>query len=55
MGTLTGLSGNYVTFDQNVRNCNSVFDFLLTRKEHLNWKINGFSRLVTLFEQLDEL
>ena len=34
--------------------CNFVFEFLSIRKEHLTWKINGFSGLATLFEQLDK-
>ena len=50
MRTLTGLSGNYVTFDQSVRECNFVFEFLSSRKnEHLTWKINGFDGLAALF------
>ena len=47
-------SGEYVTFDLNVRKCNFVFEFLSTRKEHLTRKINGFNGLATLFEQLDK-
>ena len=44
----------YVTFDQNVRKHSFAFEFLSTRKEHLTWKIDGFNRLATLFERLDE-
>ena len=54
MRTLTGLSGKYVTFDQNVRECNFVFEFLSSRNEHLTWKINGFNGLAALFERLDK-
>ena len=51
MRTLIGLSGEYVTFDQNIRKCNFVKEFLL---EHLAWKIDGFNEIATLFEQLNE-
>ena len=52
MRTLTGLSGEYVIFDQTVRECIFIFEFLSTRKEHLTWKIIGFNGLATFFERL---
>ena len=51
MRALTGMSGEYVTFEQNVRKCSFLFEFLL---EHLTERIDGFYGLVTLIEQLDE-
>ena len=54
MGTLTSLSGKYVTFDQNARKCNFVFEVLSTKTKHLNWKIKGLNGLATLLERLDE-
>ena len=47
MRTLTELSGEYVTFDQNGRKCS--FEFMAADLEDID-----FSRLATLFERLDE-
>ena len=51
MRKLNGLSGEYVTFDQNGQNATSHSKFLL---EHLTGKIDGFHELVTLFKRLDK-
>ena len=47
MGTLTGLSGEYVTYDHNGQNCN--FGWL-----PLTWRIGSFRGLAVLFRRLDE-
>ena len=54
MRKLTELSEEHVTFDQNVRKCNFVLEFLSTRKYHLTGMINGLNGLATLFERLDK-
>ena len=51
MRALTGLSGEYLTFEQNVRKCSFVFEFL---SEQLTERIDDFYGLVTLIERLDE-
>ena len=35
MRTLTGLSEEYVTFDQNVRKCSYAIEFLSIRKKNI--------------------
>ena len=56
MRTLTGLSGEYVRFDQNVRKGSFAIEFLsIKRKEQRTEKIDGFNGLATLFEPLDIL
>ena len=52
MRTLTGLSGEYVTFDQNVSKCKFEFEVLLTL---LTEKIDGFNQLEVLIVHFDEL
>ena len=54
MRTLTGLSGECLTFDQNVRKCSFAFEILSITKRTSTWKIDGFHGLATLFEQLDK-
>ena len=45
MGTLTGLSGEYVTFDQNA-------DSVISNNEQLTFRTDSFERLVTLLGRL---
>ena len=52
MRTLTGLSGEYVTFDQNVSKCKFEFEVLL---KLLTEKIDGFNQLEVLIVHFDEL
>ena len=51
MRTLTGLSGEYVTFDQNVRKCKIEFEILLL---HRSGKVDGFNKLEVLIVHFDE-
>ena len=51
MRILTGLSGEYVTFDQKVRKCKIEFEILLL---HRSGKINGFNELAVLIVHFDE-
>ena len=48
---MTGLSGEYVTFDQNGKKCNFVFEFL---SEYLTERTDGFYGLMTLIKRLDK-
>ena len=52
MRTLTGLSGEYVTFDQNVSKCMFEFEVLLML---LTEKIDDFNQLEVLIVHFDEL
>ena len=51
MRRLIGLSGEYVTFDQNVQKCKVEFEIFL---RHRSGKINGFSELEVLIVHFDE-
>ena len=54
MRTLTGLSGDCVTCDQNVRKCIFAIEFFsIKRKKHRTEKIDDFNEQATLFEGLD--
>ena len=48
MGTLTGLSGEYVTFDQNGQNCRfSSFEFLAANLPNWRfWRIKSVIRTI---------
>ena len=52
MRTLTGLSGEYVTFDQNVSKCKFEFEILFM---NLTEKIDGFNQLEVLIVHFDKL
>ena len=51
MRTLTGLSGEYVTFDYNAFKMHFEVEFLLW---HMSGKIGGFDELVVLIGRLNE-
>ena len=51
MRTLTGLSGAYVTFEQNMSKFKFGFQFLWL---HLTGKIDGFYELTVLIVQFNE-
>ena len=51
MRTLTGLSGEYVTFDQNVSKCTFEFEVLLML---LTEKYDDFNHLEVLIVHFDE-
>ena len=52
MRTLTGLSGKYVTFDQNVSKLKFEFEVFLM---HRTGKIHGFNQLEVLLVHFDKL
>ena len=52
MRTLTGFSGEYVTFDQNVSKCKFEFEIFLM---HLTEKVDGFNQLEVLIVHFDKL
>ena len=52
MRTLTGLSGENVTFDQNVRKCDIGTRIFLM---HLTERIDGFNKLEALIVQFDKV